>query len=105
VFVAQASSAFSANWLEADPTAWAAALRVGLEERWELSQVDRLATFTHRWRFARCVQSPSGLDDLPSGFFVTGDVRTKSRVESAWIAGRETAERVFAGIQCQWPRR
>lgn len=95
VFVAQASPAFSAAHLEADPTTWAALLQARLEADWRLDPAARGATFTHRWRYARRGEAIAP-PDLPPGFFVSGDTTTESRVESAWLAGVRTAGEVIA---------
>lgn len=94
VFVAQASPAFSREWMEEDPLQWAAPLRKTLEERWQLRPGICAATFTHRWRYAR-VTSKAPAPRLPAGFYLTGDGITESRVESAWQAGRLTAARIL----------
>lgn len=89
VFVAQASPEFSEANLERDPEEWLSPLRRILESRWELRAEDHRAHMMHRWRFARATRTVSG--PLASGLFLTGDSRTGSRVEAAWLAGRETA--------------
>lgn len=94
VFVAQASPAWSGEFFEAPPEQWAAELQVLLEERWALPKDARRASFTHRWRFARLITSPE-LPELPAGFFISGDARSESRVESAWLAGLQTATQVI----------
>ncbi len=94
VFVAQASPAWSGEFFEAPPEQWAAGLQWQLEEKWALPTEARRASFTHRWRFARLITSPE-LPELPTGFFVGGDVRLESRVESAWLSGLQTATQVI----------
>lgn len=90
VFIAQAGPAFSQNWLEAAPELWAAELRSSLEDRWQLSSQNLSAQWTHRWLYAR-IAAPVPLPDLPAGIYLTGDSYSESRVESAWLAGRNTA--------------
>jgi hypothetical protein len=94
VMVVQASVEFSIKNLEADPSEWVPVLQDLLEEAWHLPKAKRLATFAHRWRFARCIE-PVRFWNLPAGIFVSGDVCTASRVESAWLAGRATARQIL----------
>lgn len=93
VFVAQASPLWSSEFFEAPPEQWAARLQGALEKKWALPAERRLASFTHRWRFARLIERPA-LPALPEGFFVSGDVCLESRVESAWLSGLQTGTRV-----------
>ncbi|MDX2080791.1 MAG: FAD-dependent oxidoreductase [Terrimicrobiaceae bacterium] len=88
VMVAQASSAFSREYLERDPAEWSAILQRLVEERWNLSAPREV--LAHRWRFARIghrVESP----ELPAGWTFAGDALSTSRVESAWLEGRMAA--------------
>jgi hypothetical protein len=95
VFVSQASEAFSREFLEADPAIWAAALTDLTVRTWNVNPADIIDRFTHRWRYAR-IASPATLPPLPPGTFFAGDATSASRVESAWLGGRETAARVAA---------
>jgi predicted NAD/FAD-dependent oxidoreductase len=95
VFVSQASEAFSREFLEADPAIWAAALTDLTVRTWNVNPADIIDRFTHRWRYAR-IASPATLPPLPHGTFFAGDATSASRVESAWLGGRETAARVAA---------
>lgn len=95
VFVSQASEAFSREFLEADPAIWAAALTDLTVRTWNVNPADIIERFTHRWRYAR-IASPATLPPLPPGAFFAGDATSASRIESAWLNGRETAARVAA---------
>lgn len=96
VIVAQASAAFSARHLEDDPAEWLPRLQVLVEEAWSLPPGGRISQFSHRWRYARFLGAAS-VPELPRGFLLTGDALSESRIESAWLAGRDTAERILNG--------
>jgi hypothetical protein len=97
--VAQASEVFSREFLEEDPGEWSQRLRALVEERWEIPS-DRLAGhFAHRWRYARVAAPLSTPPDLPEGWFFAGDALAGSRVESAWLAGRDVAARVGSFLE------
>jgi renalase len=86
--VAHGSAEFSRTHLEADPGEWSQILRGDVERRWEIPS-DALRSFhPHRWRYARRAirAAPTG---LPTRWIFAGDLLTESRVESAWIAGRD----------------
>ena len=96
VYVIQASTAYSQEYLEKDPAEWLSDLSERLEKSWGLSPDKRGATFGHRWRYARRgrgAQHPSALAD---GLYLCGDSVTDSRVESVWKSGIEVAEKVIA---------
>ena len=96
VYVIQASTAYSQEYLEKDPAEWLSDLSERLEKSWGLSPDKRGATFGHRWRYARRgrgAQHPSALAD---GLYLCGDSVTDSRVESVWKSGIEVAEKVLA---------
>jgi len=95
VFVVQASESFSREWLEAAPTEWSEPLRKLVEERWAVPPSAFLSLHPHRWRFAR-VGSPLSVPELPEGWFFAGDALSESRVESAWLAGRDVGLRVHS---------
>ncbi len=97
VFVAQAGLEFSEKWLEADPEDWGAELRRKLETRWALDSAALSGQFMHRWRYARVLQPPAP-PKLPEGLYVSGDAFSESRVESAWLAGRDAAERMLGSF-------
>lgn len=88
VMVAHASEAFSRQHLEDAPSDWSAILRRRVEELWGIPPEALRHLHPHRWRFARVTQkvTPSG---LPSHWIFAGDLLVASRVESAWIAGRD----------------
>ena len=87
VLVAHASEGFSREHLEDDPSDWSAILRRRAEQLWNIPPTALRHIHPHRWRFARVTQkiAPSG---LPSDWIFAGDLLSASRVESAWIAGR-----------------
>jgi predicted NAD/FAD-dependent oxidoreductase len=99
VFVVQASEDFSRANLETEPMNWAALLRDELEAFWTIPKSLRLAQFTHRWRYAWRVGDEPRSVSLPPGLFVTGDTVCASRIESAWVSGKETAEAVLSWLQ------
>jgi len=96
VMVIHASEEFSRTRLEDDPASWADDLRVLVEERWEIPSSVFRAVHPHRWRYARISQKME-ISELPEGWQFAGDLLTESRVESAWLAGREVAARILAG--------
>jgi predicted NAD/FAD-dependent oxidoreductase len=96
VMVVHASEEFSRTRLEDDPASWAADLRAIVEERWDIPSSAFRAVHPHRWRYARISQKME-IPELPEGWQFAGDLLTESRVESAWLAGREVAARILAG--------
>jgi predicted NAD/FAD-dependent oxidoreductase len=96
VMVVHASEEFSRARLEDDPASWAADLRALVEERWDIPSSAFRAVHPHRWRYARISQKME-IPALPEGWHFAGDLLTESRVESAWLAGREVAARILAG--------
>ncbi len=96
VMVVHASEEFSRTRLEDDPASWATDLRALMEERWEIPSCAFRAVHPHRWRYARISQKME-IPALPEGWHFAGDLITESRVESAWLAGREVAARILAG--------
>jgi predicted NAD/FAD-dependent oxidoreductase len=92
VLIAQASASFSLTYMESDPSRWVSLLQEAVETRWHLSAETRDGSWTHRWRYARIGQ-PISLPAWPEGFVYTGDALTQSRVESAWLAGWQSAEK------------
>lgn len=101
VFIAQASPEFSRDHLDADPLAWAAPLQQTLEDLWHIPSAARLASFTHRWRYARFNGAAPIRPTLPERFYVTGDACAESRIESAWLAGCATAARILFDNNCR----
>ena len=96
VYVVQASTAFSREHLEADPTWWIQDLQKRVEKEWGLDQEKRGATFGHRWRYARRSRGAPQPSALADGLYLCGDSVTDSRVESVWQSGMEVAEKVLA---------
>ncbi len=88
VIVAHASETFSRARLEQAPVEWSAILRRRVEELWEIPPGALRHSYPHRWRYARVTQKipPAG---LPAHWIFAGDLLGASRVESAWIAGRD----------------
>lgn len=88
VIVAHASEAFSREHLEDAPSEWSAILRRRVEELWEIPPETLRHLHPHRWRYARVTQKipPAG---LPAHWIFAGDLLSASRVESAWLAGRD----------------
>lgn len=99
ILVLQAGETFSQEHLENAPEVWAPILRARAEQLWGLSSSDHLETWTHRWRFARYTQPLTSRVELPRGIFLTGDGLRASRIEDAWLAGRETAGQVLNYLQ------
>jgi predicted NAD/FAD-dependent oxidoreductase len=96
VMVVHASEEFSRTRLEDDPASWAADLQALVEERWDIPASAFRAVHPHRWRYARISQKME-MPALPEGWHFAGDLLTESRVESAWLAGREVAARILSG--------
>lgn len=95
VFVVQAGKDFSSEFFDQAPEVWSQSLRHLLEPAWNLPTARHVATFTHRWRYARCAE-PVGLPELPPGLHLCGDAFSSSRVEDAWLSGRATAEKLLS---------
>ena len=96
VMVVHPSEEFSSTRLEEDPASWSDYLRALVEERWDIPSSAFRAVHPHRWRYARISQKME-IPALPEGWQFAGDLRTESRVESAWLAGRAVAARILAG--------
>ena len=94
VVVAHGSETFSREYLERPLDEYPDLIRARVEERWELSPGDLVASLGHRWRYAR-VANPFPAPDLPDGLHFVGDALRSSRVEDAWLAGHEFARRAF----------
>jgi renalase len=90
ILVAQASPAFSREYYDADPAIWSAHLRTVAEQRWGCHHRQPSDQFTHRWRYARVAGPPRAIE-LPEGWHYAGDALSRSRLESSWLSGRETA--------------
>lgn len=97
VFVVQASPDFSQEHFDAPPETWANKLQELLEARWNLDASRRLAGFQHRWGFARR-ESACEMGTLPDRVFLTGDSLCESRIESVWLQGRATAQKVLDSL-------
>ena len=96
VYVVQASTSYSREHLEADPTWWIQDLQKRVEKEWGLDQEKRGATFGHRWRYARRSRGAPQPSALADGLYLCGDSVTDSRVESVWQSGMEVAKKVLA---------
>ncbi len=95
VYVVQASTSYSREHLEADPTWWIQDLQKRVEKEWGLDQEKRGATFGHRWRYARRGRGAPQPSALADGLYLCGDSVTDSRVESVWQSGMEVAEKIL----------
>jgi predicted NAD/FAD-dependent oxidoreductase len=97
VMVIHASEEFSRTRLEDEPASWVGDLRALMEERWEIPAAAAFrAMHPHRWRYAR-IAGKIEIPALPEGWYFAGDLLTESRVEGAWLAGREVARRILSG--------
>ncbi|MEI8293933.1 MAG: FAD-dependent oxidoreductase [bacterium] len=96
LMVVHAAEEFSRVRLEDDPASWADKLRRLTEARWEIPADSFRGMHPHRWRYARIAQKVD-IPALPEGWYFGGDLLSESRVESAWLAGREAARRVLSG--------
>jgi predicted NAD/FAD-dependent oxidoreductase len=96
VMVVHAAEEFSRARLEDEPASWAAELRSLTEARWEIPAAAFRAMHPHRWRYARIAEKIE-IPALPEGWYFAGDLLTESRVEAAWLAGREAARRILSG--------
>lgn len=97
VFVVQSGSAFSGEFLENPAEDWLARQQMALESTWEISRSRFLESFGHRWRFARNLATidKSAPVALPPGISIAGDSTVDSRVESAWLSGRNCALQIL----------
>ena len=96
VMVVHAAEGFSRARLEDEPASWAAELRSLTEARWGIPAAAFRTMHPHRWRYARISQKIE-IPTLPEGWYFAGDLLTESRVESAWMAGREAARQILSG--------
>ena len=108
VFVVQMSEAFSREYYKEDPDVWLSKAKVMLEERWGLGGKTAVATFAHRWGFARLAEGAAHLtagevEGMP-GVFLAGDATSGSRVESAWMSGLDVADQILADGITQRPQ-
>lgn len=90
VLVAQASPSFSREHYDRDPAEWSAILGERTAERWEIRDREPAGQMAHRWRYARVFTAPTPTP-LPPGWLYAGDALARSRVEDAWISGRNKA--------------
>jgi renalase len=105
-WVAHATVAWSADHLEAEPTAVAETLSAALAAllpaghglRWHHRSV-------HRWRYAVPAERVSDADecwwDPALGLGVCGDVFGGGQVEAAWRSGDELADTVLCGLEAE----
>ena len=108
VFVVQMSEAFSREFYKDEPEVWLAKAKTMLEARWGLAGKTAVATFAHRWGFARLADgakqlSAGEVEGMP-GVYLAGDATSGSRVESAWLSGLDVADQILAGAITQRPR-
>jgi renalase len=100
VMVYQASPAFSRTHLEEPPDVWLPLLRKTIEPLWELDNTPPLEFWTHRWRYARVSKPLAQEPTLSPGLFLAGDGLCESRVESAWLSGRDCAKKALQYLAC-----
>lgn len=96
-WVAQASPAWSAHYLEESPEQIAARMLPLLAEVLGLSAADARYAAAHRWRYAR-VTTPLGQPFLHSGqdaLYLGGDWCIGPRVEAAWQSGDAIAQTII----------
>jgi len=96
VMVVHAAEGFSRARLEDEPASWAGEIQSLTEARWGILAAAFRTMHPHRWRYARISQKIE-IPALPEGWHFAGDLLTESRVESAWIAGREAARQILSG--------
>jgi renalase len=97
--VVQSSLEFSQEHLEEEPVVWASKLRSLAEDRWKIPAACFHAMHPHRWRFARKSDASFQIPTLPPGWHFTGDLLTDSRIESAWMAGRQTGQKLLRDLE------
>jgi renalase len=97
VLVAHASESFSRQHLETPADIWSSLLRSEVESLWQLDPSTPSTQLTHRWRYAR-VAHPIAPPDLPPGIHVASDALIASRVESAFLAGEQSARNLLQRI-------
>jgi renalase len=94
-WVVQATPDWSSRHLEADPDGVAATLTAALSDTLGFALPDRVATASHRWRFARSAADGSGaILDRARRLGVCGDWLIGPRVEAAWVSGASLAQRI-----------
>jgi len=98
VMIAQAGPEFSRAHFEVDREEWGTSLRTMVEARWEIDSGRFVSQFTHRWKYARRAIPIPAAENLPAGFFVTGDSLAASRLEDVWCSGEKSADAVLAWI-------
>lgn len=100
-WVLHADAAWSAEHLEADVGAVAAALEgafvAGMRQQGHVLRL--LSGTAHRWRHARAGRWDAPGVGLDEGLALCGDYLRSGRVESAFVSGREAAQGVLATIQ------
>ena len=98
LWVAQAGTAFSAAYLEDDPTTLTARMLPLLCDRLGVSPATVTHASTHRWRYARVTQSlgqPFLCSDDAS-LYLGGDWCLGARIEAAWDSGTTIAADLLA---------
>lgn len=94
VLIAHLGETFSREHLERAPSEYPELVKPLVEERWDLPGSAFSDAFGHRWRLAR-VEAPFTPPQLPPRLHFAGDALLRSRVEDAWLAGRQFGETAF----------
>lgn len=96
VFVVQASSDFSRNYIDASPESYLPLLTREHEALWRIPSGQSTAGYGLCWPLARPRQDLRHHVDLPPGAFICGDSRSDSTVEDVWLDGRRAANEVLS---------
>ncbi|WKE64982.1 FAD-dependent oxidoreductase [Gallaecimonas kandeliae] len=97
-WVIHATSDWSARNIERPPEEVISELKEHFFELLELPDQQPDESLAHRWRFARCSQDGVLGFDEPLKLGAGGDWSHGSRVEGAWLAGQELAERMLRAL-------
>jgi renalase len=94
-WVLQATPEWSRRHIEDDAEDVVARLTRAFSEELAVPLPARIATSSHRWRFARSAQGgPGAVFDPGRRLGLCGDWLNGPRVESAWVSGTDLAERI-----------
>lgn len=96
VFVVQASSDFSRNYIDASPEDYLSLLMQEHEKLWRIPSGQSTAGSGYCWSLARPRKEPRHHVDLPPGAFICGDSLSDSTVEAVWLDGRRAATEVLS---------